>query len=120
MKPKETELSLDEEELQILGDFERGEFESIRNFRHEKKKLEEAATGTLQKDKRINIKNLIKGSGGHSEACCRGRHPLPDLDLKYPAQVRHRQFEGISQAVVRWTNDSLALWRYESPHGRSC
>ena len=56
MKPKETKLSLDEEELQILGDFERGEFESIRNFRHEKKKLEEAATGTLQKDKRINIR----------------------------------------------------------------
>ena len=56
MKPKETELSLDEEELQILGDFERGEFESLRNFRHEKKKLEEAATGTLQKDKRINIR----------------------------------------------------------------
>ena len=47
---------LDEEELQILRDFERGEFESIRNFREEKRKLEEAARNTLQKDRRINIR----------------------------------------------------------------
>jgi predicted DNA binding CopG/RHH family protein len=49
-------LNLDEEELQILRDFERGEFESIRNFREEKRKLEEAARDTLQKDRRINIR----------------------------------------------------------------
>ena len=49
-------LKLDEEELQILGDFERGEFESIQNFRAEKRSLEAAATRTLQKDKRINIR----------------------------------------------------------------
>src|SRR5687767_5586185 len=46
----------DEEESQILQDFERGEFESIHNFRIEKRKLEEAAKNTLQKDKRINIR----------------------------------------------------------------
>ena len=56
MKSKETRLRLDEEELQILKDFERGEFERIRNFRYEKKKLEEAARQTLRKDKRINIR----------------------------------------------------------------
>ncbi len=47
---------LDEEELQILRDFEHGEFESIQNFREEKRRLEEAARSTLQKDKRINIR----------------------------------------------------------------
>lgn len=47
---------LDEEEVQILQDFERGEFESIQNFREEKRRLEEAARRTLQKDKRINIR----------------------------------------------------------------
>ena len=49
-------LKLDEEELQILGDFERGEFESIKNFRAEKCSLEAAARRTLLKDKRINIR----------------------------------------------------------------
>ncbi|MDY6844582.1 MAG: CopG family antitoxin [Thermodesulfobacteriota bacterium] len=53
---KNNRLKFDEEELQILRDFERGEFESIRNFREEKGKLEEAARNTLQKDKRINIR----------------------------------------------------------------
>ncbi len=53
---KTKRLKLDEEELQILHDFERGEFESIRNFREEKRKLEEAARDTLQKDRRINIR----------------------------------------------------------------
>ena len=49
-------LPLDEEEFRILRDVERGEFESIKNFREEKRKLEEAARNTLQKDKRINIR----------------------------------------------------------------
>ena len=46
----------DEEELKILRDFERGEFESIRNFQNEKKQLEKAAGNTLMKNKRINIR----------------------------------------------------------------
>ena len=49
-------LKLDEEELQLLGDFERGEFESVEHFRAEKRSLEAAARRTLQKDKRINIR----------------------------------------------------------------
>jgi len=53
---KTDRLKLDREEIQILRDFERGEFESIRNFRQEKQKLEEAAQNTLQKDRRINIR----------------------------------------------------------------
>jgi predicted DNA binding CopG/RHH family protein len=53
---KKDTMQFDEEELQILQDFERGEFQSIRNFRAEKRELEEAAGNTLQKDKRINIR----------------------------------------------------------------
>ena len=48
-------MEFDEEERQILRDFERNEFESIRNFPEEKRKLE-AARNTLQKDRRINIR----------------------------------------------------------------
>ena len=53
---KKSDMQFDAEELQILRDFERGEFESIQNFREEKRRLEEAARNTLQKDKRINIR----------------------------------------------------------------
>ena len=53
---KKNEMEFDDEERQILRDFERNEFESIRNFREEKRKLEEAARNTLQKDRRINIR----------------------------------------------------------------
>jgi len=53
---KTDRLQLDQEELQILQDFERGELESIRNYREEKEILEKAARHTLQKDKRINIR----------------------------------------------------------------
>jgi len=49
-------LKLDEEEVKILRDFERGEFTSITHFRETKRKLEEAAADFLQKDKRINIR----------------------------------------------------------------
>jgi predicted DNA binding CopG/RHH family protein len=49
-------LKLDEEELQILSDFERVEFESIQHFRAEKRSLEAAAKRTLQNNKRINIR----------------------------------------------------------------
>lgn len=47
---------LEKQELAILRDFERGEFESVRNFRMEKRSLETAARAALRKDKRINIR----------------------------------------------------------------
>lgn len=53
---KKNKIQLIEEEIQILQDFEEGKFESIQNFRDEKRKLEETAYNTLQKDKRINIR----------------------------------------------------------------
>ena len=49
-------LKLDAEEVKLLQDFERGELESINNFKEAKRKLEEAAHDFLQKDKRINIR----------------------------------------------------------------
>ncbi len=53
---KKDDMTFDKEELRILRDFERDEFRSIRNFKAEKRQLEEAARNTLQKDKRINIR----------------------------------------------------------------
>ena len=53
---KKNPMQFDEEELQILQDFENGEFRSIRNFQAEKQKLAEAASNTSKKDKRINIR----------------------------------------------------------------
>jgi len=53
---KKNTMKLDKEELQILQDFERGEFQSIRNFKAERQQLEESAQNTLVKDKRINIR----------------------------------------------------------------
>ena len=49
-------LKLDKEELKTLRDFERGELESIKSFRDETRKLEEAARLTFQNNKRINIR----------------------------------------------------------------
>ena len=49
-------LKLDQEEVKILRDFERGELTSINNFKEAKRQLEEAAHKFLQKDKRINIR----------------------------------------------------------------
>jgi predicted DNA binding CopG/RHH family protein len=49
-------MPFDEEELQILRDFEAGELESIPDFPQEKRDLEAAARNTLQKDRRINIR----------------------------------------------------------------
>ena len=53
---KKKTMQMDAEELQILRDFERGEFESIRDFKSEKRALEESARSTMQKDRRINIR----------------------------------------------------------------
>jgi hypothetical protein len=43
------DLQLDKEELQMLRDFERGEFESIQDLGSENKELEESACDTLSK-----------------------------------------------------------------------
>ncbi len=49
-------LKLDAEEVKLHQDFERGELESIENFKEAKQELEEAAHSFLRKDRRINIR----------------------------------------------------------------
>ena len=53
---KRNAIILNEEEQQILQDFERGAFQRIRNVAAEKRDLVLAARATLQKDRRINIR----------------------------------------------------------------
>ena len=53
---KNKSLNFDQEELQILQDFENGEFKSIKNIQSEKSELKIAAQNTVKKDKRINIR----------------------------------------------------------------
>lgn len=81
-------LKLDEDELQILHDFERGEFDSISNFKREKQELEEAAVNTLQKDKRINIRLSSRDLERIQKKSRQGRHPLSKADFKHATQTR--------------------------------
>lgn len=53
---KKSTMQLDDEEQQILDDFERGEFQRIPHLEFEKQELVNAARATLQKDRRINIR----------------------------------------------------------------
>ena len=47
---------LDEEEQQLLEEFERGEWKSIKNFAKAKKLYEAAARNTLKKTRNINLR----------------------------------------------------------------
>lgn len=47
---------LDKKEKQILQDYEKGEFRSIRNTKKEKKKYQAYARAALNKTKNINIR----------------------------------------------------------------
>ncbi len=49
-------LDFDQEEVEILRDFEHGELTGIRNFEEEKRRMETAARDFLKKDRRINIR----------------------------------------------------------------
>lgn len=49
-------FEFDREELEILRDFEHGEFAGVANFRAEKQRLESVARETLKKNRRINIR----------------------------------------------------------------
>ncbi len=49
-------MKLDDEELEILQDFENGEFKSLNNILAEREKLKKLAENTLKKNKRINFR----------------------------------------------------------------
>jgi predicted DNA binding CopG/RHH family protein len=65
---------------------ERGEFESIQHFRAEKRSLEAAAKGTLQKDERINIR-ISSDLEKLQKRAVIGRDPLSDADRQHLAQL---------------------------------
>lgn len=48
--------SLDFDEKELLSSFEKGEWQSVKNLKHEKAVARTNATKTLQKDVRINIR----------------------------------------------------------------
>lgn len=53
-------IILDDEEKDILGSYERGEWVPVKDPKQEIKKLQQYARNTLQKDKRINIRMSSK------------------------------------------------------------
>jgi len=53
-------IILDDEEKDILGSYERGEWVPVKDPQQEIKKLQQYARNTLQKDKRINIRMSSK------------------------------------------------------------
>jgi predicted DNA binding CopG/RHH family protein len=53
-------IILDDEEKDILGSYERGEWAPVKDPKQEIKKLQQYARNTLQKDKRINIRMSSK------------------------------------------------------------
>ena len=50
----------DDEEKEILGSYDRGEWRPVKNQEQEMKRLGEYARNTLRKDKRINIRMSSK------------------------------------------------------------
>ena len=53
-------IQLDTEEKQILEDYEKGEFKSVKNLEKEKKRYQEYAKNTLNKLKNINIRLSVR------------------------------------------------------------
>lgn len=49
-------IILDEEEEQIIKDFEAGKYVRVKNFAAEKKRLQQIAGDTLKKTKNINLR----------------------------------------------------------------
>lgn len=56
MKKKQAKLKLDAYEQELLDSFDKGEWTSVKNLRHEKDIAKKAAKNTLRKDARVNIR----------------------------------------------------------------
>lgn len=54
MKKKQIKLSTEEQEL--LNSYEKDEWKTVKNFKHEKDVAKKAAINTLRKDARVNIR----------------------------------------------------------------
>ena len=53
---KSSQKGLDREEKKLLASFEKGEWETVKNFEKEKVRARKTAAKTLRKDVRINIR----------------------------------------------------------------
>jgi len=53
-------MKLDAEERDILDSYDRGEWQTVKDVKQERSKLQDAAKKTLQKDRRINIRMSSK------------------------------------------------------------
>ena len=53
-------IQLDPEEKQILDDFDKGLYKSVKNLEEEKKKYQEYAKNTINKVKNINIRLSVR------------------------------------------------------------
>lgn len=53
-------IQLDPEEKQLLDDFDKGLYKSVKNLEEEKKKYQEYAKNTLNKVKNINIRLSVR------------------------------------------------------------
>lgn len=53
---KTVQMKLTKEEKDVLDSVERGEWKQISNFKQEAERYKQAASATLRKDKRVNIR----------------------------------------------------------------
>jgi predicted DNA binding CopG/RHH family protein len=49
-------VKLNKEEKDLLGSYERGEWHSVKNVKHQMSQYQAMAKATLKKDKRVNIR----------------------------------------------------------------
>ena len=83
-----TPLKLDPEEVKLLQDFERGELESINNFKEAKRELEEARTRFPSEGQANQHPDLVTRSGSSAEKSQKGRDALPNPHFKHTPQIR--------------------------------
>jgi predicted DNA binding CopG/RHH family protein len=62
---KKKQIKLDADEKVLLNSFEKGEWKSVKNLKHEKEIAKRAARNTLRKNARVNIR-LSNRVGGAS------------------------------------------------------
>lgn len=53
---KKNRVQLDADEKELLDSFEKGEWKSVKNIKHEKEIAKKVAKNTLRKDARVNIR----------------------------------------------------------------
>ncbi len=79
---------LDKEEKELLKSYEDGEWKSVSNKKREVGRLQDYATATFKKDRRINIRISSKDLAALQKESARGGDPLSNSGVEHPAQVR--------------------------------